>query len=398
MMDPNSRPAGTRGRIGHLAGSLSNRVLEELDADAVLRHVDVDALVARIDIDTLVGRIDIDTLVGRIDIDTLVGRIDIDTLVGRIDIDTLVARIDIDGVLDRVDVDRLLDRIDVHRLLDRVDLDRVVAGIDVDAVMARIDLERAIGAIDLERLVRQAGIPELVAESTGQVAGSALDLGRRQLVGLDVGISRFIQRLLRRDPGALPAGPPTLVTDGRARIQAPDPDADLAKARFEVSGYYAGPLSRIAAFAGDVALATSAFTAGVAAMSWVVATLFGGELPPVGEGGALWLIAYVGWLFAYWMVASAIVGRTPMMTLAGLRIVARDGTPLRPRNALVRTVVLPFSLLVFGLGGAWMVVDRERRALHDLLASSTVVYDWGGRPAELPAPLTRWIATHGGTA
>jgi uncharacterized RDD family membrane protein YckC len=403
----NSHPPGVRGRISQLAGSLSNRVLEEVDADAVLEHVDVDALIARIDVDALIARIDVDGLVARIDVDGLVARIDVDGLVARTDLEALIARVDpnvllervdVDRLLDRVEVDRLLDRVDVHRLLDRVDLDRVVAGLDVDAVVARVDLDRALAGVDLEVLVRQAGIPELVAESTGQVAGSALDLGRRLLVGLDVGSSRFLHRLVRRDPDALPPGPPTLVADGQARIEPPDPDATRAKARFEVSGFYAGPLSRIAAFAGDVAIATSAFTAGVAALSWVLATLFGAELPPPEDGRVLWPVVYVVWLFLYWMVSSALVGRTPIMALAGLRIVSRDGTPLRPRNALVRTVILPLSLLLFGVGGAWMVVDRERRALHDLLAGSTVVYDWGGRPAELPTPLARWIADHGGSA
>jgi uncharacterized RDD family membrane protein YckC len=457
MPDANSQQPGVRSRLSHLAGSLGNRVLEEFDADAVLEHVDVDALVARIDVDALVTRVDVDALVARIDLDALVARVDVnslvlrvdvdglldrvdvdrvldrvdadrvldrvtvdrlldrididalvtrldvdallrrvdvDALLRRVDVDALLRRVDVDGLLDRADVDAVLDRVDVHRLLDRVDLDRVMAGMDVDAVMARVDLERMLDEVDLERLVRRAGIPELVADSTGKVAGSALDLGRRQLVGLDVGISRFIQRLLRRDPDALPAGPPTLVADGRARIQPPDPEAARAKARFEVSGFYAGPLSRVAAFAGDVALATSAFTAGVAALSWLVATLFGAELS-TDDDGVLWLFAYVGWLFVYWMVASAVVGRTPVMALAGLRIVSRDGTPLRPRDALVRTLVLPLSLVAFGIGGAWMVVDRERRAWHDLLAGSSVVYDWGGRPAQLPTPLARWIAAHG---
>jgi uncharacterized RDD family membrane protein YckC len=371
-----------------------DRVLDRVDADRVLDRVTVDRLLDRIDIDALVTRLDVDALLRRVDVDALLRRVDVDALLRRVDVDGLLDRADVDAVLDRADVDAVLDRVDVHRLLDRVDLDRVMAGMDVDAVMARVDLERMLDEVDLERLVRRAGIPELVADSTGKVAGSALDLGRRQLVGLDVGISRFIQRLLRRDPDALPAGPPTLVADGRARIQPPDPEAARAKARFEVSGFYAGPLSRVAAFAGDVALATSAFTAGVAALSWLVATLFGAELS-TDDDGVLWLFAYVGWLFVYWMVASAVVGRTPVMALAGLRIVSRDGTPLRPRDALVRTLVLPLSLVAFGIGGAWMVVDRERRAWHDLLAGSSVVYDWGGRPAQLPTPLARWIAAHG---
>jgi uncharacterized RDD family membrane protein YckC len=396
MADTNSHgPGGVRGRLSHLAGSVSNRVLEELDTDAVLERLDIDALVARIDIDGLVARVDVDTLLARVDMDGLVARIDADALLERVAVDRVLDRVDVNRVLDRVDVNRVLDRVDVDRLLHRIDLDRVAARLDIDALMSRVDLERMLAEVDLEALVRRAGIPELVADSTGQVAGSALDLGRRQLVGLDVGISRVIQRLLGRDPDALPAGPQALVADGRARIEPPEPGQARTKARFEVSGFYAGPVSRVAALAGDVMLATAAFTATAAALSWMLSTLVGVTLAPAERSGPLWAAAFVGWLFLYWWVSAAVAGRTPLMTLAGLRIVSRDGQPLRPRQALLRTLVLPVSLLAFGVGGAWMVVDRERRGLHDLLAGSTVVYDWGGRPAELPTPLARWIAEHG---
>jgi uncharacterized RDD family membrane protein YckC len=387
MADTNSHGAGgVRERLGHLAGSLSNRVLEELDTDAVLERLDIDGLVARIDIDGLVARVDVEALIARVDVEALIARVDVDGLVARVDVDGLLARVDVNAILDRVDVDRL-----VHR----VDLDRVAARLDIDALMRRVDLERMLAEVDLEALVRRAGIPELVADSTGQVAGSALDLGRRQLVGLDVAISRAIQRLLGRDPDALPSGPQALVSDSRARIEPPEPGQARTKARFEVSGFYAGPVSRVASFAGDVVLATSAFTAAAAAVSWMLSTVLGVTLGTAERSGPFWATALVGWLFLYWWVSAAVAGRTPIMTLAGVRIVSRDGQPLRPRQAFVRTLVLPVSLLAFGLGGAWMVVDRERRGLHDRLAGSTVVYDWGGRPAELPTPLTRWIAEHG---
>ncbi len=485
---------GVRGRLSHLAGSLSNRVLEELDPDAVVDRLDVDGLIARVDVNGLVARVDVDGLVARVDVNGLVARVDVDGLVARVDVDGLIGRVDLDALLDRVEVDRvlaradvdalvarldvdglvaridveallaradadallarvdvnglldrvdvdrllrrvdvnglldrvdvdrllrrvdvnglldrvdvdplleradldaLLDRVEVQRLFDRIDLDRVVGRLDIDAVVARIDLERAIETVDLEALVRRAGIPELVAESTGQVAGSALDLGRRQLVGLDVGVSRVLQRVLRRDPDALPSGPPQLVADQGAAIEPPEPGEARAKARAEVSGFYAGPVSRLVAFAGDVALATSAFTLISAAAAWVLSTLFGVEVVTMDRRAASWAAGFFLWLFLYWWVSSAVAGRTPIMTLAGLRIVARDGTPLRPGFALARTVLLPVSLLFFGLGGLWMVVDRERRGLHDLVARSTVVYDWGGRPAEMPTPLARWIAEHG---
>jgi hypothetical protein len=32
--------------------------------------------------------------------------------------------------------------------------------------------------------------------------------------------------------------------------------------------------------------------------------------------------------------------------------------------------------------------------MHDAAAGSVVVYDWGDRPAEMSAPLTRWVSRH----
>jgi uncharacterized RDD family membrane protein YckC len=333
-----------RDRLGHLAGSLGNRVLDEVDPDMVVQRIDVDALLARVDVDAFLDRIDVNAL------------------------------------LDRVDVNALLDRVEPDRLLDRVDVDRFLQRVDVDA------------------LVRRAGVPELIAGSTGQVAGSALDLARRQLVGLDVGIGRVIARLLRRDPDALPAGPPLLVADGRRHVVPPAPDRPRERARFEVSGFYAGPLVRVLALAGDIALAGATFTWLAVALSWLLAVVFGVSFEADQRTGPLWGGALVLWFFTYWYATTAAMGRTPAMMVAGLRIVARDGSPVRPRRAFVRTVTLPLSLLFFGAGGALMVVDRERRTLHDRLAGTTVVYDWGGRPAELPTPLGRWIADHSDAA
>ena len=43
------------------------------------------------------------------------------------------------------------------------------------------------------------------------------------------------------------------------------------------------------------------------------------------------------------------------------------------------------------LGLIPIVTGKRRRALHDAAAGSIVVYDWGDRPAELPAPVTAWL-------
>jgi hypothetical protein len=57
----------------------------------------------------------------------------------------------------------------------------------------------------------------------------------------------------------------------------------------------------------------------------------------------------------------------------------------------VRTLALPLSLVLFGVGFLLIPVRRDHRALHDLIAGTAVVYDWGDRPAEMPGPLADFL-------
>ena len=75
------------------------------------------------------------------------------------------------------------------------------------------------------------------------------------------------------------------------------------------------------------------------------------------------------------------------------RRAGRHAAAHRPRAR--RVLVLPISLASFGLGLVGIVIGKERRALHDVAAGTVVVYDWGDRPAEMPAPLTRWLNRQG---
>jgi uncharacterized RDD family membrane protein YckC len=157
-----------------------------------------------------------------------------------------------------------------------------------------------------------------------------------------------------------------------------------------VSGQYAGPVSRLAAYVVDAFLITAMFGLIVAAATYVIDLV--SNLTVEADDGLGWLVAYGFWAFLYMWVGLAVAGRTVGMLLAGIKVVTREGRPLPPGSAAVRVVTLPLSFLLFGLGLVGIVIGRERRALHDVLARSAVVYDWGDRPAELPAPLSRWIA------
>lgn len=113
-------------------------------------------------------------------------------VVDAVPVEDILEHVDIDAVLDQIDINHLLERVDVNRLLDRVDVDRLLARADV------------------EGLVQRAGIPDIVAETTGSLAGRTLDAARSQMVGLDTVVTGVVDRVLRRKRPLL-LGPPLLV-------------------------------------------------------------------------------------------------------------------------------------------------------------------------------------------
>ena len=82
------------------------------------------------------------------------------------------------------------------------------------------------------------------------------------------------------------------------------------------------------------------------------------------------------------------------MSVLGNKVVDKSGTPVSPGRAALRAVMLPVSIASVA-GILSVVFDLKQRALHDWVARTAVVYDWGDRPAELPAPLSRWLTDHG---
>jgi len=117
-------------------------------------------------------------------------------------------------VVETVDPDIILEHIDMNAVLDRIDINAILARVDIDALVKQVDLNALLATVDLETLVRRSGIPDIVAESTGQLAGSALDVARRQVVGLDFLIERVVDRLFKRDPQTRPTVPPGLAAQG----------------------------------------------------------------------------------------------------------------------------------------------------------------------------------------
>jgi uncharacterized RDD family membrane protein YckC len=140
----------------------------------------------------------------------------------------------------------------------------------------------------------------------------------------------------------------------------------------------------------DAAASSSLFALGSSVVAWIGRAIAGIDVTTDGSG-PIWLgIAFI-WFFLYHFIGLALVGKTVGKAVIGLRVVARDGSPLAPRRAALRVIVMPTSYGFFGLGLVGAVTGRERRTLHDVVAGSAVVYDWGGRSAELPTVLSSWL-------
>ncbi|HEX6146807.1 MAG TPA: RDD family protein [Acidimicrobiia bacterium] len=287
--------------------------------------------------------------------------------------------VDPDMVLEHVDVNALLDRVDVNALLDRVDVERLIGRVDIDALLERADLDALMERVDVRALVDRAGIPEIVAESTSHLTGSALDLFRRPIMGIDEIAFRGLNRLVGRDPSRFPTGPGALVH----WVEEREADHELR------TGRYAGPVTRFLAFILDSVIVTTGFTLIVAGATYLIELVTGGRVE-VGEG--LWyVLGFVLWAFLYLWLSVAVFGKTLGKTVMGVRVVGADGSvALHSRQAFLRALTYPLSF-VLALGLFGVVFGRERRAWHDLLARTAVVYDWGSRTARMSTPLAAWL-------
>jgi len=84
---------------------------------------------------------------------------------------------------------------------------------------------------------------------------------------------------------------------------------------------------------------------------------------------------------AYFFICIALAGRTAGKALMGVRVVGCDGGRLPPARALLRAVAYLVSLIPMSAGFAWVLVDRDRRAWHDHIAGSRVIYETPRRQA-----------------
>jgi uncharacterized RDD family membrane protein YckC len=171
--------------------------------------------------------------------------------------------------------------------------------------------------------------------------------------------------------------PPELVPpDGST-----SPDA-LLMTEQHLRGHHAGFASRFIAFLVDCLISIGVFELTLAAASFAASVLTGQSIHWSRQN--LWVvIAFFAWQFLYYALAWTGNGRTPGMWLLGVQVVGQEGSRAGTRRGLVRTVAFPLSFILLGLGFISILFEHDRRALHDLIAGTAVIYAWDAREARL---------------
>jgi len=108
--------------------------------------------------------------------------------------------------------------------------------------------------------------------------------------------------------------------------------------------------------------------------------IIGFLLPQIVLSGFGWNVAPRGlWLHVFALLMLYFVwcwlngGQTLPMKTWKLRLVDANGSALRPLQAVLRYLIAWPSIMCFGIGLLWALVDKDHRFLHDRLAGTKIL-------------------------
>jgi uncharacterized RDD family membrane protein YckC len=195
----------------------------------------------------------------------------------------------------------------------------------------------------VERIARA---PEIRAAITAQSAGLITDIGIR-LTKLTEALDDVLERMVRRD--------------------------------HETETNQAGLATRLVAAGIDLGLLGVGYSLASSVLASVIPFTFGGHLS-LAAGivlGTLGVISAGGILVAFW----ALAGQTPGMRFLSIRLTRHGSRDITLGCAVRRLFALILGLLPFGIGYLAILRDPSRRAWHDRLTGTEVIYDAVARSA-----------------
>jgi uncharacterized RDD family membrane protein YckC len=193
---------------------------------------------------------------------------------------------------------------------------------------------------------RIAEAPEVRAAITAQSAGLITDLGIR-LTKITEALDDAMERVTRRDD--------------------------------ETETNQAGLATRLVAAAVDFGLLAAAYSLGSTVFASVLPYAFGGRLslPVAIVLITLGVLTAGAIIVAFW----TLVGQTPGMRFLSIRLTESGSRHVALRTAIRRLLAVLLSLAPAGLGFLAILRDPRRRAWHDRIAGTEVVYDTAARTA-----------------
>jgi uncharacterized RDD family membrane protein YckC len=156
-------------------------------------------------------------------------------------------------------------------------------------------------------------------------------------------------------------------------MNEPTPRVTVAPAVDGTGSAFAGLVTRLVAFSLD-ALLINVVAWSVALVVGVALSLF--HLPDdlkivfAAIGAALALAWSIGYFTFFW----STTGQTPGNRVMSIDVRTATGERLHPGRAFLRVLALPLSVIPLGAGLGLILVDRRRRALHDVLVGTEAVY------------------------
>jgi uncharacterized RDD family membrane protein YckC len=249
------------------------------------------------------------------------------------------------GVARRLGLDRAAER-GVDRALDSETAARATERLLKTDAANRV-WDKVLESDEAQKLVeRVAEAPEVRAAITSQGIGLVEDLRR--------GVRSASRRI------------DTVVENGARRV--------LRRPRRERRPIFAGAFSRLLALAIDAGVVYGSLLLISAAIAALVNAFAAGDQHAgtviIALGFFAWSLIAVIYLVIFWSGA----GRTLGMSFVAIRMLSENGDPVRPGQAIKRTIWLGLAALPAFLGYWGVLFDGERRGWPDRRAHTVVCY------------------------
>jgi uncharacterized RDD family membrane protein YckC len=167
-----------------------------------------------------------------------------------------------------------------------------------------------------------------------------------------------------------------------ARTGETRPFKPPAAARESLQGRYAGFASRFAAFVVDVVVLTALFSLLMAVVNFASNVLTGKTIN-LNRDETWVVVGYAVWAFIYFAHFWGLNGRTAGGALFGVQVLTSEGTDVSLGRAIGRALAFPLSFVILFVGFLGILFGDRRRALHDVIAGTVVIYSWDARAARL---------------